>query len=115
MHEMDILEDWLNYQTDEEDSEETMTEAVVVTNNNDVIDVTGLDCPVCFTEFKTDQVVIMFGCSLSHFLCLRCAGRFEVGGPCHFCRAPIDQIHIFKGEVFNKGEGTQADPIIIND
>ena len=102
-------------ESDDDNGEDTLgVDVVGLRNDNDIIDVTGLDCPVCYEQFKDKDEIVMFGCSFSHFLCLSCARQWNIRDVCHMCRAPVTTLQIFKGHTFIKGEGTTEDPIVID-
>lgn len=117
----EVLRNWLDGVYDSDDDEEmeeddvTGLEIVGVSGPNDVIDVTDLECPICFNGFKDGQEVAMFGCDFKHYLCLPCARRWDIGDNCHMCRTVVTEVHTFTGMTFNKGVGTNEDPITISD
>ena len=90
-------------------------ETVYVKNETDVVDATGLSCPICYNDFKADDVIAMFGCNFMHFMCAECMSQTTTDDACHLCRTPVTSVQIFKCVMFDKGEGTAEDPVVIND
>lgn len=90
-------------------------DTVYVSNESDVVDATGLDCPICYDKFEKDDVITMFGCNFMHFACVDCAHRMSTGDVCHICRSPVTSVQTFKCVTFDKGEGTAEDPVVVND
>lgn len=90
-------------------------ETVYVKNETDVVDATGLSCPICYNEFKADDVIAMFGCNFMHFMCAECMSQTTTDDACHLCRTPVTSVQVFKCVTFDKGEGTAEDPVVIND
>lgn len=107
-----ILFEMSNY--DSESDFDDDVDIVGTSGGNDIVDVTGLGCPICFEDFKDNQDIVLFGCERPHYLCKPCAVRFNEGDSCHYCRTLVTAVHVFKGKFFDKGEGTAEDPIVIS-
>lgn len=88
---------------------------VGVTSDHDIVDATELECPVCYNGFKNNDKIVLFGCNFSHYVCLDCARQFDIGAACHLCRTPVTSAQEFTCQIFDKGEGTREDPIVINE